>query len=852
MLASPAQLSMKPRRNLTSDSMLESTLSGGGAMGDRIRSLDWSKTPLGPVESWPQSLKTSVSICLNSRFPVLIWWGADLVKIYNDAYIPLIGTKHPAALGRAGRLVWPEIWDTIQPLLAGVLERGEASWSDDLQLFLNRHGYSEECYFTFSYSPIRDESGGIGGVFTPVVETTDKVIGERRLRTLRDLAAARSSRSHDVRDACNLAVRWLAANPADVPFAAIYLLNDSRTALTLAGVSSEALGLPQTIDLSSPPPWLPIDEILATRISILPVAEMDFAAPPMGAWDCPVDEVASVPVISAHDSGPVALLLLGVNPRKRLDRSYEAFFLQLAEQLGETIREAKMMEREAQLLREQDAERGRIRALFQQAPAAILMLHGPEHTIELLNALYFQLTGRASDQELLGKPIAEALPEIVSQGFVDLLDQVYRTGQPYIGNEVLAQLGPDGSRPATEAYFNFIYQPTRDAAGDIDGILVHAVNVTEQVLARHEIESREQQFRVLADSMPQMAWMANAAGDLFWYNRRWYEYTGTNFEQMHGWGWQSVHDPKVLPTVIERYNQSLATGEPFSMTFPIRGADGQFRNFLTLAQPLRDSSGKIMRWFGTNTDVEAQRKTEQALRQSEKLAAVGRLASSIAHEINNPLEAITNLVYLAKGSGVSPEALEYLESAEVELGRVAQIAAQTLRFHRQTTAQVATDVADLIQSVLTLYRSKLTREDIHLEVKAEPCPPLVCYAGEIRQVFANLIGNALDAMPRGGSLRIRLRPSVEWRTQRAGVRVTVADSGYGMSPETLKRLYEPFYTTKESIGTGLGLWVSSGITQKHGGTIHVRSTREPSHSGTTFQIFFPYDGLAEDAEPPDA
>ena len=182
-----------------------------------IRALDWSKTPLGPAENWPQSLKTSVSICLNSRFPVLIWWGSDLVKIYNDAYVQLIGSKHPTALGAKGKSVWPEIWETIGPLLHGVMERAEANWADDLLLMLERNGYPEECYFTFSYSPIRDESGGIGGVFTPVVETTEKVIGERRMRTLRDLATAHGSRSRDPRNACALAAQLLSSNPWDIP-----------------------------------------------------------------------------------------------------------------------------------------------------------------------------------------------------------------------------------------------------------------------------------------------------------------------------------------------------------------------------------------------------------------------------------------------------------------------------------------------------------------------------------------------------------------------------------------------------------------------------------------------------------
>src|SRR5512140_1831953 len=163
-------------------------LSGGGTVGALMRSMDWSRTPLGRPETWPQSLRTTVSTCLNSRFPILVWWGPDLVMLYNDAYVALIGAKHPGALGAPGRAVFPEIWEIIGPMLRGVLTTGVATWSEDQLLLLERRGFPEECYFTFSYSPIRAESGGIGGVFTAVTETTARIIGERRLATLRALA----------------------------------------------------------------------------------------------------------------------------------------------------------------------------------------------------------------------------------------------------------------------------------------------------------------------------------------------------------------------------------------------------------------------------------------------------------------------------------------------------------------------------------------------------------------------------------------------------------------------------------------------------------------------------------------
>ena len=173
-----------------------SFLPAGGSAGTLIRSIDWSTTALGPVDEWPQSLRTSVSICLNSRFPMLIWWGPELVKIYNEAYIPMAGAKHPWALGQPGVDGWPEIWQIIGPMLEGVMQRGEATWSEDTMLPLARRGFTEECYFTFSYSPIHIENGAIGGVFTAVSETSAKVIGQRRLSTLHELgqrsAGARS------------------------------------------------------------------------------------------------------------------------------------------------------------------------------------------------------------------------------------------------------------------------------------------------------------------------------------------------------------------------------------------------------------------------------------------------------------------------------------------------------------------------------------------------------------------------------------------------------------------------------------------------------------------------------------
>jgi PAS domain S-box-containing protein len=817
---------------------------GDGETSARMRAIDWSKTPLGAVEMWPQSLKTCVGICVHSRFAIRICWGPELVMLYNDAYISVAGGKHPQALGGRVRDVWPEIWDTIGPMLHGVLKSGNATWADDLMLPMERNGYPEECNFTFSYGPIRNESGDVGGIFTPVLETTERVIEQRRMETLRKLAAISGIQSETTTQACRCVTDVLAGNPFDLPFAGIYMFDPeagehSHRATLSAGCSptGDPIAFPEHVDLNEGN-WSSIRQVSRGETCAFDLATHPLFALSEAPWGCRPVEAVALPIVLWKDAKPLGFLLVGVNARKRLEEVYLEFYAQIGVGLNSAIREAAALERERALRAQADMERKKIHDLFLNAPAAIATVRGPEHRYTLLNQAYEQLIGRKSEA-MIGRAVIEVFPELRGQGVIEILDEVYRTGVPFIGNEMMMKLDVTGSGELSDVFFNFVYQSTRDAANKIDGVFVLAIDATESVLARREIEMREEQFRVLADSIPQLVWVADADGALTWYNRRWYEYTGTTLEQVEGWGWEAVQHPDYLPNVVEAWTQAVKTGKPFSMTFPLRGADGQFHSFLTLAQPMRDSAGNIVRWFGTNTDVEVQQKAEAALRQSEKLAVVGRLASSIAHEINNPLEAVTNLVYLARSVTGREDVAGYLEAAEHELERVAQITSQTLRFHKQQSAAAPTDMAEVVESVLTLYRGKLSRDGIELRLETKPSPSLLCYAGEIRQLLANLIGNALDAMPRGGTLRLQLRPSTDWRAGKPGVRFTVADTGDGMSAETRKRVYEPFFTTKGEVGTGLGLWVSAGIVEKHGGNMHVRSR---VGMGTVFTVIMPEDG----------
>jgi signal transduction histidine kinase len=242
-------------------------------------------------------------------------------------------------------------------------------------------------------------------------------------------------------------------------------------------------------------------------------------------------------------------------------------------------------------------------------------------------------------------------------------------------------------------------------------------------------------------------------------------------------------------------------------------------------------------------DLSEQKRGEEVLRRTEKLAAAGRLAASIAHEINNPLEAITNCMYLLAGSELPEDAREYLQLAQQELDRVTHITTQTLRFYRQSTRAANTDVAELLETVLALYEARLRDHGIEVVRDFQKVPPIVAFDGEIRQVLANLVGNALDAMATSsnkgrGRLLLRVHLTREWLTGKPRVAIVVGDTGMGMSQETLRRIYEPFFSTKGITGTGLGLWVSSEIVAKHHGRVSVRSRREHP-GGTVFRVVLP-------------
>lgn len=421
--------------------------------------------------------------------------------------------------------------------------------------------------------------------------------------------------------------------------------------------------------------------------------------------------------------------------------------------------------------------------------------------------------------------------EIVGHNMHELVHHHYPDGRAFPGHEcpiygVLERNEPfrDSNhamfrRDGSSFFAELAAQPV-SVEGEVVGVVVTFRDVTDsrrQEAELHEAyelaELRKAELDAVIESMPQGVYVATNDGAVK-LNQKAHALSGPEF-------------PQNLSTLERALEGESAT--------ELVETDGRWLQ--SVGAPIL-LDGRIIGGVAVNTDVTQSRLQDEALRKSEKLAAVGQLASSIAHEINNPLESITNLLYLMQGSESLDDIRNYVEIAQGELSRVTEITLQTLRFHRGASKPVEVDLGALARTVIALYTGRLLVRRIMVLWRLRMAPQVMCLEGEMRQVLNNLIRNALDAMGSGGRLMIRMQPQTNWVTGECGVRLTIADTGEGISPAIQRKLFEPFQTTKELTGTGLGLWVSKGIIEKHSGAIHMK-TRRGECPGTVFALWLP-------------
>jgi PAS domain S-box-containing protein len=651
-----------------------SFLTGGGSVGALMRAHDWTSSPLGDPAGWPQALRTIVGLILNSKFPMFVAWGPELAFLYNDAYSEVLDHKHPSALGRPFHLVWSEIWADIEPIAQRAL-MGQAAFFENLPLTMHRKGYAEETWFTFSYSPARDDSGNIAGVYCACTETTDQVLSER------------------------------------------------------------------------------------------------------------------------HREG----------------------------------------------------EHDRLKDMFQQAPGLIAIVREPAHVFEFTNDAYLRLVGQ---RDLIGKPVAVALPEVAAQGFVELLDTVYRSGHPYVGTGMSVKLMRSPDSPMEERFLNFIYQPIRDHRGEVSGIFITGNDVTDQVTANIALQESELRLRQLANTIPHLAWMANPDGNITWYNDRWYDYTGKTSDEMQGWGWQSVHHPDRVETVTAHWKHSLATGAPFEETFPLRGRDGEYRPFFTRVAPLRNSAGDIVQWFGTNTDVTfieaAQRELELANRRKDEFLAM------LAHELRNPLAPIANAAEILKRGRLNEDRVRQTSAVIArQVAHMTDIVDDLLDVSRVTRGLVTigddvVELASVVEESIEQVQTSIRQKNLHLSTQISLGPFFV--RGDrtrLVQVFSNILQNSAKYTPERGPISLHLHRKGEQ------VEFGVVDDGAGISQELLPHVFDLFTQAERTPdrsqgGLGLGLALVKSIVALHKGSVSASS--DGVGHGSEFVVLLPSVEVAQSSE----
>ena len=480
----------------------------------------------------------------------------------------------------------------------------------------------------------------------------------------------------------------------------------------------------------------------------------------------------------------------------------------------------------------------RLRQLFYQAPGIIAVLRGRDHVFEIANEAYLELIGERGD--IIGKPVRDVLPDIEGQVFFDLLDRVYATGEPFIGREISVMLKRSSDGAVEQRYVNFVYQPTRDHLGQVSGIFVEGSDVTDAVLANVALRANEQRLRDLVNTIPHLAWMANAAGQLHWYNDRWYDYTGATPAQLDEERWLDFIHPEDRPRLVGERTRALASGAPYEVKARIRSAQGEYRTYVIRAAPLHDSSGAIVQWFGTDTDV-----TDVETAQGELRAANRRkdeFLAMLAHELRNPLAPISTAAELLKLTALDEHRVRQTSNIiGRQVAHMTKLVDDLLDVSRVTRGLVTLQeeilvlnslVADAVEQVHAML------EDKHQHFTIDAPAENLCIRGDrtrLIQVFSNLLNNAAKYTPADGSITLSLR------AVRGQAEISVEDNGAGIAAPLLPYVFDLFTQAERSPdrsqgGLGLGLALVKSLVELQGGTVAADSAGPGKGSRFTVRL----------------
>ena len=470
----------------------------------------------------------------------------------------------------------------------------------------------------------------------------------------------------------------------------------------------------------------------------------------------------------------------------------------------------------------------------------MLLLWGRE-LIQFYNDAFRPSLGSDKHPKALGQSGRECWSEIW-QAIGPQIEAVMARGESCWFEDQLVPFYREGV--LEDIYWTYSYSPVRDPRGRICGTLVTCSETTGRVVAEQRLRNERQRLLDLFVQAPAFVAVLRGPTHVFEFTNGLYRELIGDREVLGKTVREAVPEAEgqgflaLLDKVYQTGERDVAHGSQILLArhagFPLEARIVDF-----IHQPIRESDGSTSGVIALGIDVTERNRAQKSLLQAENLAAVGRLAASIAHEINNPLEAVTNLLYLVENTDEKAQRMHFLQTAQQEVDRIARITTQTLRFHRQSTHKAPVAISEVLESVLTLLGGRLRNKGIRIERQYRIKGQVIGFDGDLRQVFVNLLDNAIDASQPDGRIVLRIRESSNHLTGESGVRVVVCDKGSGMSKIVLERIFEPFFTTKETTGTGLGLWVSKDILDKHHAQVRVRTSTAQGSRGTIFSILFP-------------
>lgn len=814
------------------DNLNLSFLTGGGETGRLLRNYDWSTSVLGEPHLWPQSLKTSVSIILHSKYPMFLWWGRDtIINIHNDAYIPLMGVKHPEFLVKPASELWAEIWETdLLPMKDLVFDQTESIYGQDLMLILERKGFREEGYYNFSYSPIIIESGEVGGLFCACHEETKKVLQQRRMQMSTEINTA-SWMADSINEVLDATFGIIEKNFKDIPFCALYLLDpEGRVMLRKSTALFQGHEeFPLYYDLKNGDDFWDFRRVMETSMPafIEGVSEKITSLHHTLLGDIPQNAVC-MPVFRPADNHAVGIMVFGISPNLVFDDNYQQFFQLIASKISLIMGAINAREQEKNVIR---ASEENLNNILLQAPVAISIFKGPDLTVELVNDKALSMWDRTR-QQVKDKCFTQVFPEVENQGTIKPLQQVFHTGVAFVANESQVNLFRQGK--ISPAYFNFVYEPLRDINHQVTGVVTVGFEVTDQVVARKKAEESEHRLNMALDYTNTASWELDLhTKDLICTQQMALLFGFKASETLSFSTLRKRIHPEDLVNIVEKaFQVAMLTGDyRYDARFIL--PDKSIKWVHTQGKVIFDENFTPVRMIGTVKDI-----TEAKNEQNRKDEFMG----VIAHELKTPVTSVKAFAqfleerFIMSGDTGSAQMLGKMGNQINKLTLLIQdlvdltmIEGSVLKLHQQEF-----DFILLLKDTVEELQRTTTKKILILSDLSEF---LIC-ADKDRtgQVLINLLSNAIKYSPEADQIEVSSYIGNETLI------CSVRDFGIGIAIEKQTHLFERFYRVLENErsnsfpGLGLGLYISAEIIRRQNGAMWLESEKG---KGSVFYFSLP-------------